>query len=90
MTPGHCSRSAPKITWKWKGRGKEDSHIADNLTSVTTEFGNGVIRKHVSMLMFEAAAVQHLTNVTCKVGFKNNISTEETVTLNISCEYISS
>ncbi|CAF88060.1 unnamed protein product [Tetraodon nigroviridis] len=83
MTPAHCSRSDPIITWKWKGRGKED-YIADNITSVTTEFENGVTRKHVSMLMFQAAVSQHFTNVTCKVSFNNNISTEETVTLNIN------
>lgn len=88
MTPAHCSRSDPIITWKWKGRGKED-YIADNITSVTTEFENGVTRKHVSMLMFQAAVSQHFTNVTCKVSFNNNISTEETVTLNINCEYSS-
>lgn len=90
MAPGLCSGSEPKITWKWKGRGKEDSHIADNITGVRTELGIGVTRKHVSTLMFEAAASHHLTNVTCKVSFKNNISTEETVTLNINCEYIPS
>lgn len=88
MAPGLCSGTNPKITWMWKGRRKEDSYIADNITDVTTETGIGVTRKHVSTLTFEAAASQHFTNVTCKVSFKNNISTEETVTLNVNCEYI--
>lgn len=86
--PGRCSGSDPEITWKWTGRGKEDSHLSGNITDVTTDKMTGGTFTHASTLMFEATASQHLSNVTCKVSFKNNISTEETVTLTINGEYI--
>ncbi|XP_029694800.1 uncharacterized protein [Takifugu rubripes] len=82
--PGRCSGSDPEITWKWTGRGNEDSHLIGNITGVTTDEMTGGTFTHASTLMFEATASQHLSNVTCKVSFKNNISTEETVTLTIN------
>lgn len=86
--PGRCSGSDPEITWKWTGRGNEDSHLFGNITGVTTDKMTGGTFTHASTLMFEATASQHLSNVTCKVSFKNNISTEETITLTINGEYI--
>lgn len=86
--PGRCSGSDPEITWKWTGRGNEDSHLSGNITGVITDKMTGGTFTHASTLMFEATASQHLSNVTCKVRFKNNISTEETVTLTINGEYI--
>lgn len=86
--PGRCSGSDPEITWKWTGRGNEDSYLIGNITGMTTDKITAGTFTHTSTLMFEATASQHLSNVTCKVTFKNNISTEETVTLTINSEYI--
>uniref|UniRef100_A0A8C9Y6I0 Ig-like domain-containing protein n=1 Tax=Sander lucioperca TaxID=283035 RepID=A0A8C9Y6I0_SANLU len=45
-----------------------------NLTAVS--------QRHSSTLTFNSSAEHHGTNVSCKVSFTNNITTEETVTLN--------
>uniref|UniRef100_A0A3B3TYQ9 B-cell receptor CD22 n=1 Tax=Poecilia latipinna TaxID=48699 RepID=A0A3B3TYQ9_9TELE len=39
---------------------------------------------HVSTLTFNSSADHHNTKITCKVSFTGNITTEETVTLNVS------
>uniref|UniRef100_A0AAQ4QJH0 Ig-like domain-containing protein n=1 Tax=Gasterosteus aculeatus aculeatus TaxID=481459 RepID=A0AAQ4QJH0_GASAC len=50
-----------------------------HLTSVT--------RRHSSTLTFNPSAEHHGTDVTCKVRFTNDITTEETETLNVTlCE----
>ncbi|XP_031694803.1 sialic acid-binding Ig-like lectin 5 [Anarrhichthys ocellatus] len=74
--PGLCSGSDPKITWTWRGAGEKDSHITGNITAVT--------QRHSSTLTFNPSAEQHGTDVTCKVSFTNSITTEETVTLNVT------
>ncbi|XP_068592560.1 sialic acid-binding Ig-like lectin 14 [Cebidichthys violaceus] len=82
--PGLCSGSDPKITWTWRGAGEKDSHITGNITAVKTENLTAVTQRHSSTFTFDPSAEQHGTNVTCKVSFTNNISTEETVTLNVT------
>ncbi|XP_075962732.1 Schwann cell myelin protein-like [Anarhichas minor] len=74
--PGLCSGSDPNITWTWRGAGEKDSHITGNITAVT--------QRHSSTLTFNPSAEQHGTDVTCKVSFTNSITTEETVTLNVT------
>ncbi|XP_075962895.1 sialic acid-binding Ig-like lectin 14 [Anarhichas minor] len=76
--PGLCSGSDPKITWTWRGAGEKDSHITGNITAVT--------QRHSSTLTFNPSAEQHGTDVTCKVSFTNSITTEETVTLNVTSD----
>uniref|UniRef100_A0A8P4GCA7 Ig-like domain-containing protein n=1 Tax=Dicentrarchus labrax TaxID=13489 RepID=A0A8P4GCA7_DICLA len=82
--PGLCSGSHPKITWMWRGTGENDSHITANITEFKTENLSAVTQRHSSTLTFNLSAEHHGTNVTCKVSFANSITTEETVTLNVT------
>ncbi|KAM6936301.1 sialic acid-binding Ig-like lectin 14 isoform 2-T3 [Lycodopsis pacificus] len=77
--PGLCSGSDPNITWTWRGAGEKHSHITGNITAVT--------QRHSSTLTFNPSAEQHGTDVTCKVSFTNGITTEETVTLNVTYQH---
>ncbi|XP_034730816.1 myelin-associated glycoprotein-like isoform X2 [Etheostoma cragini] len=81
--PGLCSGSDPEITWTWTGAGEKDSHIAGNIIDFRTENLTAVTQRHSSTLTFNSSAEHHGTNVSCKVSFTNNITTEETVTLNV-------
>ncbi|XP_030251116.1 sialic acid-binding Ig-like lectin 12 isoform X2 [Sparus aurata] len=72
--PGLCSGSDPTITWRWKGTEANDTHITGNITA----------ENHSSTLTFNPSAELHGTNVTCKVSFTGDTTTEETVTLNVS------
>ncbi|XP_019134731.2 myeloid cell surface antigen CD33-like [Larimichthys crocea] len=82
--PGLCSGSVPQITWTWRGEGENDSHITGNVTAVKNESVTSVAQRYRSTLTFDPSAEHHGTNVTCKVGFRNNITAEETVTLNVT------
>ncbi|KAK2844931.1 hypothetical protein Q5P01_011590 [Channa striata] len=82
--PGLCSGSVPEITWTWRGAGVQDSHITGNITDFKTETQTAVTQRHSSTLTFNLSAEHHGTEVTCKVKFTGNITTEETVTLNVS------
>ncbi|XP_054483450.1 sialic acid-binding Ig-like lectin 10 [Anoplopoma fimbria] len=82
--PGLCSGSDPKVTWTWRGAGEKTSHITGNITAFKTENLTAVTNRHSSTLTFNPSAEQHGSNVTCKVSFTNNITTEETVTLNVT------
>ncbi|XP_049439898.1 sialic acid-binding Ig-like lectin 10 isoform X3 [Epinephelus fuscoguttatus] len=83
-TPGLCSGSDPEITWMWRGAGEADSHTTGNITAFKTEDLTAVTQRHSSTLTFNPSAKHHGTDVTCKVSFTNNITTEETVTLNVT------
>nr|XP_040020829.1 sialic acid-binding Ig-like lectin 14 [Gasterosteus aculeatus aculeatus] len=82
--PGLCSGWDPEITWTWRGAGEKDSHITGNITAVKTEHLTSVTRRHSSTLTFNPSAEHHGTDVTCKVRFTNDITTEETETLNVT------
>ncbi|XP_074508736.1 sialic acid-binding Ig-like lectin 8 isoform X2 [Sebastes fasciatus] len=82
--PGLCSGSEPNITWTWRGAGEKDSHITGNITALKTENLTAVTQRHSSTLMFNLSAEHHGSEVTCKVIFTNNITTEETMTLNVT------
>uniref|UniRef100_A0A3B4UAP4 B-cell receptor CD22 n=1 Tax=Seriola dumerili TaxID=41447 RepID=A0A3B4UAP4_SERDU len=84
--PGLCSGSDPQITWTWRGAGEKGSHITGNITDFKTESLSAVTQKHSSNLTFNPSAEHHGTSVTCKVSFTGNAATEETVTLNVTCE----
>ena len=81
--PGLCSGSVPTITWMWRGTGKNDSHITGD---IMTENPTAVTQRHSSTLTFNSSAEHHGTNVTCKVSFTGDTTTEETVTLNVTCK----
>ncbi|KAM6995161.1 myelin-associated glycoprotein-like [Tautogolabrus adspersus] len=81
--PGLCSGPAPEITWMWRG-GENDSYITGNITDFKTESLTDVAQRHSSTLNFTPSAKHHGTKITCKVGFKNKITTEETVTLSMT------
>ncbi|XP_028281132.1 sialic acid-binding Ig-like lectin 5 [Parambassis ranga] len=68
--PGLCSGSAPNITWSWRGK--------------TTAYKSEETQRHTSTLTFNPLAEHHSTNVTCKVSFRGDITTEETQTVNVS------
>uniref|UniRef100_A0A8C3G244 Ig-like domain-containing protein n=1 Tax=Cyclopterus lumpus TaxID=8103 RepID=A0A8C3G244_CYCLU len=78
--PGLCSGSHPEITWTWREAGEKDSYITGNITAVT--------QGRSSTLTFNPSAEHHGTNVTCKVNFTSNISTDETATLNVACDVL--
>nr|XP_033496957.1 uncharacterized protein LOC117266109 [Epinephelus lanceolatus] len=82
--PGLCSGSDPEITWMWGGAGENFSHITGNITAFKTEDLTAVTQGHSSTLTLNPSAKHHGTDVTCKVSFTNNITTEETVTLNVT------
>lgn len=81
--PGVCSGSDPKITWKWTGRGKDESPITGNRS---IEMLTPLTWKLSSTLTFNTLAEFHDTNISCSVSYRNNITTQETVTLNVPCE----
>ncbi|KAM3873031.1 sialic acid-binding Ig-like lectin 5 [Diretmus argenteus] len=83
--PGRCSGSSPTITWTWRGAGENDSHINSNTTTTfKTENLNNLRQRHSSGLNFTPSAEHHGTEVTCEVSFMGSITTEETVTLNVT------
>uniref|UniRef100_A0A673A1W5 B-cell receptor CD22 n=1 Tax=Sphaeramia orbicularis TaxID=375764 RepID=A0A673A1W5_9TELE len=73
--PGLCSGSDPNITWTWRRSAEDDSYLTGN---ITTTHGRS------SSLTFTPSAKHHSTEVTCKVNFRGNKSTQETVTLNVT------
>ncbi|KAM6995291.1 uncharacterized protein LKV04_007514 [Tautogolabrus adspersus] len=83
--PGLCSGSAPEITWMWRGGGENDSHITGSIIDFAIESLNAVSQRHSSTLTLNPSFTQHHnTEVTCRVTFVNNITTEETVTLKVN------
>uniref|UniRef100_A0A3B4GD03 Ig-like domain-containing protein n=1 Tax=Pundamilia nyererei TaxID=303518 RepID=A0A3B4GD03_9CICH len=85
--PGLCSGSAPQITWTWRGAGGTESYITGNSTDFKTENLTDVTQRHVSTLTFNPSAEQHNTNVTCKIHFTGETTTEKTAGLNVNCDY---
>eukprot|EP00066_Takifugu_rubripes_P029822 XP_011619088.1 PREDICTED: sialic acid-binding Ig-like lectin 11 isoform X2 [Takifugu rubripes] len=79
--PGLCSGSDPKITWTWTEGGKEEFRFTGN---ISVEKMTEVTRKMSSTLTFNSLAESHDANVTCAVRYRNNITTLETVTLNVT------
>ncbi|XP_041843761.1 hemicentin-1-like isoform X2 [Melanotaenia boesemani] len=82
--PGLCSGSHPKITWMWRGAGEKDVYIPGNITAVHTENLTVVSQRHSSSLTFNLSAEHHNTNVTCKISFTEDTTTEKTVTLQVN------
>ncbi|XP_044215580.1 sialic acid-binding Ig-like lectin 10 [Thunnus albacares] len=79
--PVLCSGSVPTITWTWRGTGENNIQITGN---IMTENLTAVTQRHSSTLTFNSSAEHHGTNVTCKVSFTGDTTTEETVTLNVT------
>ncbi|XP_058504770.1 sialic acid-binding Ig-like lectin 16 isoform X2 [Solea solea] len=77
--PSLCLESDPKIIWIWSGAGKNESHITGNSTDSKFEK-----QRHSSTLTFHPSAEHHRTNITCKINFTGDVTTEETVTLMVT------
>ncbi|KAG7476216.1 sialic acid-binding Ig-like lectin 10 [Solea senegalensis] len=77
--PSLCLESDPEITWIWSGAGKNETHITGNSTAF--KFEN---QRHSSTLTFHPSAEHHGTNITCKINFRGDVTTEETVTLMVT------
>ncbi|XP_029601817.1 uncharacterized protein LOC115186284 [Salmo trutta] len=65
--------------------GDNITELRDN-TTIQRERLTSVTTTHFSTLTFTPSAQHHTTKVTCQVTFKGNITTEETVTLNVTQE----
>ncbi|KAM4567469.1 sialic acid-binding Ig-like lectin 5 [Fundulus diaphanus] len=81
--PGLCSGSPPKITWMWRGKEENESMIG-NITALRTENLTAVTQRHSSTLTFNTTAEHHNSNITCKVSFTGDITTEETLILKVN------
>ncbi|CAI5662077.1 unnamed protein product [Oreochromis niloticus] len=82
--PGLCSGSVPEITWTWRGAGGTESYITGNSTDFKTENLTDVTQRHVSTLTFNPSADHDNTNVTCKIHFTGEATTETTSGLNVN------
>uniref|UniRef100_A0A672G2L0 Ig-like domain-containing protein n=1 Tax=Salarias fasciatus TaxID=181472 RepID=A0A672G2L0_SALFA len=80
--PGLCSGSAPEFLWTWSGAG---GSISGNITTLTDRL-NAIANRYSSTLTFNPSAEHHGTNITCTVRLTDDRTTEETVTLNVSCD----
>uniref|UniRef100_A0A3Q2VN20 B-cell receptor CD22 n=1 Tax=Haplochromis burtoni TaxID=8153 RepID=A0A3Q2VN20_HAPBU len=67
--------------------GGTESYITGNSTDFKTENLTDVTQRHVSTLTFNPSAEQHNTNVTCKIHFTGETTTEKTSGLNVNCDY---
>lgn len=85
--PGLCSGSPPEITWVWRGKGENNSYIVGNMTAIRPENLTAVTQRHSSTLTFTLSAEHHNTKLTCKASFTAGTSSQETLTLNVTCEY---
>uniref|UniRef100_A0A672FIB4 B-cell receptor CD22 n=1 Tax=Salarias fasciatus TaxID=181472 RepID=A0A672FIB4_SALFA len=82
--PGLCSGSAPEFLWTWSGAG---GSISGNITTLTDRL-NAIANRYSSTLTFNPSAEHHGTNITCTVRLTDDRTTEETVTLNVSCDVV--
>ncbi|KAL3980350.1 TBC1 domain family member 24 [Sarotherodon galilaeus] len=82
--PGLCSGSVPEITWTWRGAGGTESYITGNSTDFKTENLTAFRQRHSSTLTFNPSAEHHNTNVTCKIHFTGETTTEKTSGLNVN------
>ncbi|XP_034552906.1 sialic acid-binding Ig-like lectin 14 [Notolabrus celidotus] len=73
--PGHCSGSDPGITWTWRRPGEKDTPFPGNSTTN---------KKQSSDLTFTPSVNHHGMEVTCRVRFTNDSTTEETKILEVT------
>ncbi|XP_076746275.1 sialic acid-binding Ig-like lectin 10 isoform X2 [Maylandia zebra] len=84
VAPGLCSGSVPEITWTWRGAGGTESYITGSSTSFRTKTLTAFTQRHISTLTFNSSAEHHNTNVTCKIRFTGEKTTEEGSTLKVN------
>uniref|UniRef100_A0A3Q2VM68 Ig-like domain-containing protein n=1 Tax=Haplochromis burtoni TaxID=8153 RepID=A0A3Q2VM68_HAPBU len=58
-----------------------------SVPEITWTWRGSFTQRHISTLTFNPSAEHHNTSVTCKVNFTGRKSTEETLTVNVNCEY---
>ncbi|XP_025766986.1 sialic acid-binding Ig-like lectin 14 [Oreochromis niloticus] len=83
VAPGLCSGSVPEITWTWRGAGGTESYITGNSTDFRTKSLTAFTQRHISTLTFNSSAEHHNTNVTCKIRFTGEKTTEGDSTLKV-------
>uniref|UniRef100_A0A3B3CP09 Ig-like domain-containing protein n=1 Tax=Oryzias melastigma TaxID=30732 RepID=A0A3B3CP09_ORYME len=82
--PALCSTSPPGISWMWRGAAEKDPLINGSITASKNETLNAVTQRHNSTLTFIPTAELHNSNITCRIRFSDNTTTEETVNLHVN------
>uniref|UniRef100_A0A3B3DWS9 Ig-like domain-containing protein n=1 Tax=Oryzias melastigma TaxID=30732 RepID=A0A3B3DWS9_ORYME len=87
--PALCSTSPPGISWMWRGAAEKDPLINGSITVFKNETLTAVTQRHNSTLTFIPTAELHNSNITCRIRFSDNTTTEETVNLHILTNILS-
>ncbi|XP_024119327.1 sialic acid-binding Ig-like lectin 5, partial [Oryzias melastigma] len=82
--PALCSTSPPGISWMWSGAAEKDPLINRSITAFKNETLTAVTQRHNSTLTFIPTAELHNSNITCRIRFSDNTTTEETVNLHVN------
>ncbi|XP_024119320.2 sialic acid-binding Ig-like lectin 14, partial [Oryzias melastigma] len=82
--PALCSTSPPGISWMWRGAAEKDPLINGSITAFKNETLTAVTQRHNSTLTFIPTAELHNSNITCRIRFSDNTTTEETVNLHVN------
>uniref|UniRef100_A0A3B3DYQ2 B-cell receptor CD22 n=1 Tax=Oryzias melastigma TaxID=30732 RepID=A0A3B3DYQ2_ORYME len=82
--PALCSTSPPGISWMWRGAAEKDPLINGSITVFKNETLTAVTQRHNSTLTFIPTAELHNSNITCRIRFSDNTTTEETVNLHVN------
>ncbi|XP_030605307.1 sialic acid-binding Ig-like lectin 14 [Archocentrus centrarchus] len=82
--PGLCSGSIPEVSWTWRGAGGTESYITGNSTSFRTKAQTAFSQRHIATLTFNSSAEHHNTNITCKIRFTGEKTTEASSTLKVN------
>ncbi|XP_030605298.1 sialic acid-binding Ig-like lectin 10 isoform X2 [Archocentrus centrarchus] len=84
IAPGLCSGSIPEVSWTWRGAGGTESYITGNSTSFRTKSQTAFSQRHIATLTFNSSAEHHNTNITCKIRFTGEKTTEASSTLKVN------
>ncbi|RVE63060.1 hypothetical protein OJAV_G00163030 [Oryzias javanicus] len=82
--PALCSTSPPGISWVWRGAAEKDPLINGSITAFKNESLTAVTQRHLSTLTFIPTAELHNSNITCRIRFSDNTTTEETLNLHVN------
>uniref|UniRef100_A0A3B3CNT5 B-cell receptor CD22 n=1 Tax=Oryzias melastigma TaxID=30732 RepID=A0A3B3CNT5_ORYME len=82
--PALCSTSPPGISWMWGEAAEKDPLINGSITAFKNETLTAVTQRHNSTLTFIPTAELHNSNITCRIRFSDNTTTEETVNLHVN------
>ncbi|RVE63057.1 hypothetical protein OJAV_G00163000 [Oryzias javanicus] len=82
--PALCSTSPPGISWVWRGAAEKEPLINGSITAFKNESLTAFTHRHLSTLTFIPTAELHKSNITCRIRFSDNTTTEETVDLHVN------